>query len=474
MRRSLALLFVLSLAAVPPLASAAVDTAYVDSVEVSPQQPYPGERFTVAAVIGNAESATKPIVVTDVAIRSKNRELDRAEDLGSIPPGSTIRVPLAVTFPTEGTRTLDLQVYGYGDGGNIDIRYPVVVTVRRGGPQLSIDAGDPVVGTEGTVSVTAVNGEDQPVKNVRLELSGESASVRNPTRVIGQLGPNATKTFSFNVSPQSVDADLSSRLTYTTSTGVTRRLTESVPYAPDPLREDVRVDASVPGGARPPVAVDVANFGNAPLDEVTVTATVDGETVARRPGPAIPPGASRTVSLNISAGVSGPVDVAVDYETGTREGRANATVEYTPSPGEIRLTGIDYDREGDRLHLSGSASNVGLSAVDSVVVSVESAESVTPARPNREYFVGTVPPSDFVSFDLYAQVDESAESIPIRVEYLSEGQRRSEVVQVDVGDLGATNPEPTGSSFPMVPLLIGVGLAVVVVLGVAGYFVVRR
>lgn len=66
-------------------------------------------------------------------------------------------------------------------------------------------------------------------------------------------------------------------------------------------------------------------------------------------------------------------------------------------------------------------SNVGLSRVDAVVVSVAPREGVRPARPYRGYFGGRVPPSDFASFDLYAEIDESAETVPVGVSGVVDG-----------------------------------------------------
>jgi len=474
MRRLFALLVVLLAIAGVPLASGAVNTAFIESVDISPEQPFPGERFTVTVNIGNAESATQQVVVTDVAVRKGSTEYNRVENPGSIPPGSTISIPLTLSFSNQGTRNLRINVYGHGNGGSLNLRYPLVVTVRRGGPQLSVDAGDPVVGTEGTVSVTAANGEDQSVRNVRLQLSGENATVRNSSRVRPRLDGGASTTYHFDVTPAAGASDLTASMTYTTTAGTTRRLTESVAFDPEPLDEDVRIEARVPGGAQPPIEVDLANFGNAPIEGVALTATVDGETVARRPAPAVAPEASRSVPLNVSAGTEGTVEVTATYETGNREGSSATSVEYAPSPGRIELTGVDVEQRGDRVEISGSASNVGLSTVDGVVVRVESAEGVEPARPNREYFVGTVPSSDFVSFDLSATVEGDAEAIPIRVEYLADGQRRSQVVELDVDGLGSTQPETGGSSFPWVLIVVVGGLAAVAVLGVVGFVLVRR
>ncbi|MFC6727013.1 hypothetical protein ACFQE1_22055, partial [Halobium palmae] len=148
----------------------------------------------------------------------------------------------------------------------------------------------------------------------------------------------------------------------------------------------------------------------------------------------LPPGATRTVQLGVS-NLDGPTSVTVRaaYEV---DGRTNRTVEQTvevrANPGRIQLTGLDSADEGDYLRISGSASNVGLQPVDSVIVRVLPVEGVEPSPPNREYFVGTVPASDFVSFDVSAQVGANVSQVPLEVTYLSDGTRRSETVEVPV------------------------------------------
>jgi hypothetical protein len=457
----------------------------ITDVSVAPEQPSPGERFTVTTTIQNAPStANSPSAafeVNTVAIRQvrgeTDREVTRVSDPGFLPEGGTLRVPLTLAFDETGVKNLRVVVVGESRGRVTTLRYPVVVTVREGGPQLSVETSDTVVGAESSATITVANGESSPVRNLRLQLEGTDATVADATRVAPTLAGGAERAFRFNVTPTTTDGAVTATLGYTTASGARRSVTETVPLRADPLRRDVAVQASTPSaGATPNIAVDVSNFGNAPLTDVVVRATQNESTVARRTVADVPAETTRQVTLNVADAADGPVRVVAAYETGGQTGTAATTLSYQQNPGRIQLTGVDYELEGQRLHFSGSASNVGLSEANSVVVRVLPTEGVAPARPNREYFVGTIPESDFVSFDLYADVDADVTTVPIEVTYLVDGERRRTVQRVDVGDVQpvADESQPDRSGGLSLPLLVGGIVAAVLVIAIGAYAYIRQ
>ncbi len=482
MNRSLALLLVLSLVAVPATTGAQTPSLYVSNVSVSPSTPAPGERFTATVTIQNAQSSPSAAVVTDVAVQSGDGETEytRVEDLGTVPPGGQIRVPVTLSFDDPGTRQLRFSVYArteqYASADErVRVNAPFVVNVRGGGVQLGVRKGDAVVGAETPVTVTAVNGEDSTVRNLRVSLEGRSATVEDPTRIAATLAGGSERVFNFTATPTARDAAVTATLRYTTGEGNDRTVRQTLDLNAEPLREDVRVDASVgSGGDTPPVTVDVSNFGNAPLTDAVVSASANGTTYARRSVGTVPAEGNRTVVLNLSGvpAESEALDVTVDYETGGSQGSAATRVPYSANPARIELTGVSFQQEGDHVLVSGSASNVGLSDASSTVVSVVPTDGVTPVAPNREYFVGTVPASDFVSFDLTARIDEGVTELPVRVTYIADGVRRSSVHRVPIDDV--STPSGGGGGGPSLPLLLGGAVALVVVVGVAAYAYVRR
>ncbi|UVE49154.1 hypothetical protein KU306_09455 [Haloferax larsenii] len=475
MRRSaLFLVLVVVLAGLPSPTLGAEATAYIDDVSVSPAQPAPGERFTLTTVIQNAENSPSNLDVTDVYVRrvDDSDDITRVEELGVIPPGSDLSVPLSMRFDKQGTYDLRVNVVGRSDGQVQRLQYPVVVRVREGGPQVAVDVGDAVIGTETPVRVTVSNGEDAAVRNVRLSLAAGSAAVKNSTRVLPTLDSGAAKTFEFMVTPETDESDVLATLQYTTADGNARTAEASAPLVADQLREEVRLSPTLGSGARPAVLVDVTNLGNAPLEDLVLTLRDGDETVLRKPVRALPAESERTVRLNVSSVDRATLDVVASYETGGLQGEASSSVEYVASPGTIELTGIDVEIEDGKTHISGSASNVGLSDAQSVVVRVVPTDGVVPARPYKEYFVGSVPSSDFASFDLYADVEAGVETVPVEVTYLSDGREKTVRTTVDVSDVSnpAPAPEQNSGGGLTTPLLLGGGLlAGLVVVGVGLY-----
>ncbi|WP_363465716.1 hypothetical protein [Halogeometricum borinquense] len=481
---ALALLIVLSSVAGVGLVDAAT-TGHISDVTVSPKNPVPGERFTIQTTIKNSEQSSGGFQVTDVYIRrpGSTDEISRVENPGNIPPGASIKVPLTASFENPGTRELRVHVVGRRSGGElVKLQYPAVVTVRQSGPQVSLSTGDVVVGAENTVKVTAVNGENSPARSVRVSLSGTDVQVEDDTRLLAKL--NESRTFNFSVTPQSADAELDAELQYTTSTGNTRVVNDKVALDTEPLRESVEVDATTAGsGAQPAVAVDISNLGNAPLENPVIELSRNDTVLLRRPAKEVASDQTRTVKLNVTDIESGPLDVRVGYHMGDQASEATTTFQYSANPGRVALTSLDYSMQRGKLHITGSASNVGLEAVDSVTIRTVKTETVTPVRPNSEYFVGSIPSSDFATFDLTAQVTPGTETVPIKVTYLSNGTERTVRKNVDVSDLirrPVENKQDSGSDggsgggLPSIPLLIGGVVAMLLVVGVSGYAYKQR
>ncbi|MCO8265527.1 hypothetical protein ACOZ4B_16295 [Haloferax prahovense] len=475
---SVALLVVVVLAGLPAPTLGAEATAYIDDVSVSPAQPTPGERFILSTIVQNAQNSPSNLQVTDVYVRTAggSNDLARAEDLGTIPPGSDLDIPLSVRLADAGTYDLRVTVVGRSDGSIQRLQYPVVVRVREGGPQVTVEVGDAVIGTETPVQVTVSNGEEEVARNLRLSVAAEDATVRNDTRVVPRLDSGQAQTFQFDVTPGATDSEVTATLRYTTADGNARTTTTTAPLAADELRENVRLDATLGDGARPAVVVDVTNLGNAPLDDLVLSLRDSGSTVVGTPVGTVAAESTRTVRLNVSSVDRATLDVVADYETGGRDGSAATTIDYVAAPGQISLTGVDVEREDGKIHISGSASNVGLSDAQSVVVRVVPTDGVTPERPYKEYFVGSVPASDFASFDLYATVDDGVAAVPVEVSYLADGRERTVETTVDVSDLSqpVDSNDGGGGGLGTTLLLVGGLVALLVVVGVGIYAYRRR
>ncbi|MBV0923359.1 hypothetical protein KTS45_04030 [Halomicroarcula limicola] len=479
MRRLTALVLIASVAVVPVTVAGAGVDASVSNVTISPASPAPGESITFTPTIRNAQSSTAPLQVNAIAIRRASgqgiTEYERVTDVGTISPGSDIQVPLTHTFDEAGTRNLRLIVYGENANTNasVQLRYPISLSVEENHPQLDVRANESVAGVPASGAVTVANGLDTPVSNVEITVSGDGVTMLEDRTVLATLPAGNTASAPFRFRPESDGAhELEATLSYTVPGGTDRTVTRTQTIRTEELREGVVLDASGVGtGTDRALAVDVINQGNAPAEDVVVTASSANATFQRAIVSSVPAGSSKRVRLNATMS-EGSADVSVDanYEIGTRQRSAGTTAQLRSVPGAIRLTGVSVSREGGHLQISGSASNVGMSSANSVIVGVAPTENVEPVEPNKDYFVGTVPSSDFVSFDVTARTTGNVSSVPVQVSYLVDGTRKQRTFQVETGTTSTgpvqTPAQSNDSGGGLLPILAVGAVAVVVVAGI--------
>ncbi|MUV51024.1 hypothetical protein [Haloarcula sp. CBA1122] len=483
MRHGVAVLACLVVVGSLPLSVAGASVnASISNVEVSPSSPAPGETVTFDTTVRNLESSDAPLEINDIAIRKSGgrgiTEYERVSNLGSIAPGSTLEVPLTASFDSSGSKDLRIIVYGRdrGTGENVELRYPVKLNVKERHPQVDITANDSVAGVESTGEVTVANGLDTQITNVEVVVEGDGVEMTKSRTVRSSVAQNGSITAPFRFRPESAgEHSLTATISYTVDGDTTRNTTRTTVIESDPLRNSVELDTTAVGsGTDRALRVAVSNGGNAPLSDVMISATSENASFQRVLLENISASTTRQVRLNATMDEPrADVTVTANYELGTETEQTTTETTLRSVPGTIDLTGLDVVRQGGRLQISGSASNVGSTDADSVLVSVVNTETVTPATPNRDYFVGTVPASDFVSFDVYARTEGNVTSVPLEVTYLVDDTRKRQTFDVDLDRLGGMAPQPEqdgdsegGDQNSMLPVFVAGGLALLVVVGV--------
>jgi len=483
MRHGVAVLACLVIVGSLPLSVAGASVnASISTVDVSPSSPAPGETVTFDTTVRNLESSDAPLEINDIAIRKSGgrgiTEYERVSDLGSISPGSTLEVPLTASFDSAGSKDLRVIVYGRDrkTGDNIELKYPVQLNVQERHPQMDITADDSVAGVESTGEVTVANGLDTQITNVEIVVEGDGVKMTNSRTVRSSVAENGSITAPFRFRPESAgEHSLTTTISYTVDGDTTRSTTRTTVIDSDPLRNSVELDTTAVGsGTDRALRVAVSNGANAPLSDVMISATSENASFQRVLLENISASTTRQVRLNATMDEPrADVTVTANYELGTETEQMTTETTLRSVPGTIDLTGLDVIRQGGRLQISGSASNVGSTDADSVLVSVVNTESVTPATPNRDYFVGTVPASDFVSFDVYAQTTGNVTSVPLEVTYLVDDTRKRQTFDVDIDRMGASAQQAGqdddsggGDQNSMLPVFIAGGLALLVVVGV--------
>ncbi|MFC7234779.1 CARDB domain-containing protein [Halosegnis marinus] len=514
MRRLLAVLFALVLVApaVAPAAATVPDARLaVSDLTVAPATPTVGEPVTVTATVRNSGGSNSAVNLTEVRLvnRDGGTVLATTEGPGALSPGDTLAVDLTRAFTTAGTKELAVVAVGEdADNETVTVRRPLTVVVEQADPLVEFERTDPVAGAETNLSVTVSNPNTEAYRNLVVTLDAPGTGVER--RTLASLAGGADATLNFTYTAPAGDTTLAARVEYVTNTGIERagEYAETVGVAP--LREDVGVAVSpaaddaggeaaaggiqglLGGGAAPTggdtlrsqgtdegsgapdaLAVEVTNFGNAPIRDAVVVPTTEDRRLPRVAVGTLAPGESTTVEVSLAA-LRGPANVTatVEYATAGRTGTAAGSYDYRPPAGEIRLTGVNLSLVDGRLVVTGNAGNVGDGEVTGVVVRLLAAEGVEPAYPSRDYFVGTVEGSEFAPFELTARVDAAnATSVPVEVTYRAGGEERSRVVSLPVeGVEPREEPETTGANAAVAGALV---LALATVAGGA-VFVARR
>jgi len=480
--RQLILAALVVLATVPPVVAGSQVNASVTSVEVAPSSPAPGESVTFTATIRNLENSGEPLEINAVALRRPGgqgiNELTRVTNLGTLSPGAEVNLPLTHTFETAGTR--DLRVYVYGesaiDGKNLQLRYPVSLSVEERHPQIDVQTDDSVAGVASNGTVEIANGLDTRISNVEVTVSGDGVTMLDDRSVFASVAEDATTTADFRFRPERAGTDeLRATVTYTLPSGTERTVTQNQTIETEAARGGVVLETSRSGsGTEQTLAVDIVNQGNTAAEDVIVSGRSDNATVSQTIVGSVPPRSTERVELN--ATLSAPradVVVTADYESGSVQRTTNTTRMLRATPAAIELTGLDVSQEGGVLQITGSTSNVGTTTARSVVVRVLPTEDVEPAAPNRDFFVGEVPGSDFSSFDLTARTSGNVSTIPLEVSYLVDGERTTRSFSVPADSALSGQPEPQTGGGPGAGLLAVLGLGAVTMLVAAGLLVRR-
>lgn len=397
--------------------------------------------------------------------------INEREVLASVASGESRSVSFQYRPEEVGSHDLTATLQYTTAGGTTDsVSATTTVQAESVEPQVDVRVNDSTAGFESDGTVEVANGVGADIRNVEVTVDSDAVTVRDGRTVFTRVtdGDSVTSGFAFEAAEPG-EHEVTATVRYTTGGGTVRTVSETVVVETEAVRDRVSLDvSSVQGTDSQGLVVDVLNQGNAPIENVSVRGSSPNATVRRALLERVPAGETRTVRLNTTLSADrAAVDVTTTYDIGSDSGRATASTTLSQTPGTISLTGIEVVPEGDRLRVSGSASNLGTTDAQSVLVSVVDTDRVDPAEPSREFFVGTVPASDFVSFDVYARTEGNVSRIPLEVSYLVDGDRQTRTVEADAsGVTGAPDlgeGEQTQSGPPLVPIAIGVVVAIAVI-----------
>ena len=205
----------------------------------------------------------------------------------------------------------------------------------------------------------------------------------------------------------------------------------------------VRADLSATPNESDTTAVGLTNLGNVEFADVELTASDDGEVVARRLMADVEPNSTETTTLDIESRANQNLTFTATYEAaGQLRTTTYTTTVQEQVLGEVRLTGVEATRTGSSVTIDGEAANLGSTDVESVIVTVQDSSPVQAVAPNGEYFVGSIEASEFATFELTAEAGEEIDTVPVAVSYIVDNERVTRSQQLDIGSGNTAMPGP--------------------------------
>ena len=477
---------VLVFASVGPVSAVPDARLTVSDVTVTPATPVVGEQVVVTVSLANSIGSPSSATVDEVRLTDPVDDVSvRARTLGSLSPGDTVTVPLALTFETAGPRTLTLAVAGTDeDDDRVRIERPVPIAVEDAPPLVDVSIDDAVVDAETRVAVSLSNPTTADLRNIVVSVTQVTGDAPVGTASVATLPAGATEIRNLTVVPaEPGETTLELQVAYTTASGTERIRSVDVPMQVSGFTEDVQltlrpVDESEETAAGPDLVsllagggagaalggggvtdgaeddsdgptsqfdVVVTNFGSAPISDVVVEPTGPSGELPRLsiPGP-IESGESDAAVLDLSeVREAGPLTLRATYDVGVQSGESSTTIDYRPAVADVVFTDLDVSVVDGELRVLGNVANQGRGDAAGVVVELRETDAVSPTYPQRDYFVGRITSSDFAPFELTGTVSDDATDATVTVRYTVGGV---EVVREAVVDLPADDGSGGGFS----------------------------
>ncbi|MCU4801695.1 hypothetical protein OB920_15050 [Halobacteria archaeon HArc-gm2] len=274
--RALRVLVVCAVLVSTGVAATAVVAAQTDvqisSVSVTSNETVTGEPVTLETTVSNLQSSNGSVYITDIYLRTSGDAdtQQRIEDVGSVPPGGSVTIPLTTTFEKAGEKRLTAHVVVRDQNGNHNsYEYPVYVDVED--PVVKADISTRTAGNQsGTTEVSLTNFGNTELSDVEIAASADGEEFdRN---FLFDVAPGSSQTTTFDTENLSSD-----RVTFTasyTAAGQSHTTEETVN-----LQNVKQVDGEIRltgvettrTGSRVTVDGDAANIGSTDTESVLVS-----------------------------------------------------------------------------------------------------------------------------------------------------------------------------------------------------------
>jgi len=471
----LSLLLVLSIVLPSGVVLGASDSPLeITNVEFSNDAPTAGEPISVEITVKNTGSDA--VDLSEVWIRESptGKEYGQVEDLPRLDPGESTTVPVRVVVDQGGTRSVHVGVRGYvmenvNSGTETETSSSILLQVQEHKqPSVQVDTGEVTANISQEMNVTVLNLEDQPITDVRVTADGDF-QLENPTRIRNKITEGASQRFQFQLlarNPGSHELRLTVR--YRLAGGTQRNVTVRRTVDVEPLEDDIEV-VTKREQSKEQVRLSLFNSGDQKVENVILSVSSDDRSGSGWTFRTIGVGGSKEVVYD-AASIERPttISIRIEYEIGDVTRTIERSIDYVPpSRGPVlNVSNVEINENGNTVEIRGTIGNTGNTRATGVIVSTKSTDRVTPVHPGKSFFVGRIPASDFVTYDLSVRISgEESVEIPVEISYMADNRQYTKTTSISY-DPPSTNEE-SDSSASVIPIAVVVILVTIALAGIA-------
>ncbi|EHP84331.1 hypothetical protein MetfoDRAFT_1695 [Methanotorris formicicus Mc-S-70] len=171
-------------------------------------------------------------------------------------------------------------------------------------------------------------------------------------------------------------------------------------------------------------------------------------------------GETKEISFKIKINEMGIKEIPIKIYFDGNEINKNLTINVI-GKAELVLTGVNVEGFGEKI-ITGDLSNIGTAPAKSVLISIKKTKNIIPKRPYENYFIGTLNPDDYGSFELHYQINGTVNEIPILITYRDEDNnliKMEKNISISVENGQMSNNENYGSTGGFINyIIIGIGI----------------
>ncbi|HVP94309.1 MAG TPA: hypothetical protein VMS89_03965 [Methanoregulaceae archaeon] len=295
----------------------------------------------------------------------------------------------------------------------------------------------------GTITVQLENSGNQTVSLSHPNILDTHFKELNDNSydTVVHLGPGNTMTYSFLVSPDTLDGTYfplfnvatqeAGSISYPFKVEVdSKNLTAIIVDKPDNFSE----------GTKDVVNLSIVNPRNGPVKNIMVTPTGTGVDVipTQKFISTLDAGASQTVSFQVTPHQGTDLKFHVTYNNGNNDHATDVVLPLNLGVNKVAavpvINNIALTTQGAGYQLTGDVSNAGITDAMGMVITV-----VSPARPIEpygEYAIGSLASDDFSSFTLTFAADDLS-AVPVKVTWKdADGNSFSAIKTLDLRSFG--------------------------------------